>query len=58
VSLFIQKISYRNGWISDSMETCSGGAKRHRKILRDNIQGITKVSFVFGGFDEVDLYYF
>lgn len=21
---------------------CRGGAKRHRKILRDNIQGITK----------------
>lgn len=23
-----------------------GGAKRHRKVLRDNIQGITKVSFL------------
>lgn len=22
--------------------SCRGGAKRHRKILRDNIQGITK----------------
>ena len=24
-----------------------GGAKRHRKVLRDQIHGITKVSFVF-----------
>jgi len=24
-----------------------GGAKRHRKILRDNIQGITKISTLF-----------
>ena len=22
-----------------------GGAKRHRKVLRDNIQGITKTSY-------------
>ena len=27
-----------------------GGAKRHRKVLRDNIQGITKVS-LFLNFD-------
>ena len=25
-----------------------GGAKRHRKILRDNVQGITKVTIRYG----------
>ena len=30
-----------------------GGAKRHRKVLRDNIQGITKVSCI--PFDQASL---
>jgi hypothetical protein len=37
------EILYCSGDITEHGECFRGGAKRHRKILRDNIQGITKV---------------
>jgi hypothetical protein len=37
------QILYCSGDVTDHGEYLRGGAKRHRKILRDNIQGITKV---------------
>jgi histone H4 len=54
----LEGVTFRNSWISDSLLTCRGGAKRHRKILRDNIQGITKVGIAAGKLGVVDLAYF
>ena len=38
----MRKSSVRTKLIEDLLSVGKGGAKRHRKVLRDNIQGITK----------------